>query len=119
MVNPRQIGQEIRTSMPPGNVSGKIQAQARECKEVGAGLGLFQLLWVFPSRSVVKNLPAVQGPQETQIRSPGQEDPVEEGTATHSSILAGSIPWAEEPGGLQSIGLQESDTTEVTWHACM
>ena len=48
MVNPRQIGQEIRTSMPPGNISGKIQAQARECKEVGAGLGLFQLLWVFP-----------------------------------------------------------------------
>ena len=42
---------------------------------------------------------------------PGQEDPLEEGMATHSSILAWRIPWTEEPGGLQSIG---SDTTEVT-----
>ena len=40
---------------------------------------------------------------------PGQEDPLEEEMATHSSILAWEIPWAEEPGGVQSIGLQESD----------
>ena len=45
---------------------------------------------------------------------PGQEDPLEEGMATHASILAWRIPWTEEPGGLQSIGLQESDLTEVT-----
>ena len=37
---------------------------------------------------------------------PGQKDPLEEGTATHSSILAWRIPWTEEPGGLQSMGLQ-------------
>ena len=50
----------------------------------------------------VKDLPAVQ---ETQIRSLGQEDPLEKGMATHSSILAYRIPWTEEPGGLPSLGL--------------
>ena len=45
----------------------------------------------------VKNLPAVQ---ETLVRSLGQEDPLEKEMATHSSILAWKIPWAEEPGGL-------------------
>ena len=59
----------------------------------------------FSSSSAVKNLPAVQEMQETQVRSLGREDPLEEGTATHSTILAGKIPWTEEPGGLQSVGL--------------
>ena len=44
--------------------------------------------------------------QETQIRSLGWEDPLEEEMATYSSILAWKMPWTEEPGGLQSIGLQ-------------
>ena len=44
--------------------------------------------------------------QETQVQSLGWEDPLEEGTATHFSILAWRIPWAEEPGGLQSMGWQ-------------
>ena len=44
--------------------------------------------------------------QEMQVQSLGQEDPLEKGMATHSSILAWRIPWTEEPGGLQSIGLQ-------------
>ena len=52
---------------------------------------------------MVKNLPAVQ---ETWVRSLGQEDPLEECMATHSSILAWRISWAEEPDGLQSIGSQ-------------
>ena len=43
---------------------------------------------------------------ETWIRFLGQEDPLEEEIAAHSSILAWNIPWTEEPGGLQSIGLQ-------------
>ena len=51
----------------------------------------------------VKNLPAVQ---ETWVPSLGREDPLEEGMATHSSILAWRIPWTEEPGGLQSMGSQ-------------
>ena len=60
----------------------------------------------FPGGSAVKNLPAMQDSQETQVQSLGQKDPLEEGTATHSSILAWRIPWTEEPGGLQSMGLQ-------------
>ena len=42
--------------------------------------------------------------QETQVRSPGLEDPLEKKMKTHSSILAWEIPWTEEPGGLQSMG---------------
>ena len=58
----------------------------------------------------VKNLPAVQ---ETQVQSLSREDPLEKETATHSSILAWSIPRTEEPGGLYSPwGHKESDTTE-------
>ena len=56
----------------------------------------------------VKNLSAVQ---ETWVQSLGWEDPLEKEMATHSSILAWRIPWAEEPSRLQSIGSQEMDTT--------
>ena len=56
---------------------------------------------------MVKNLPANAGkPQETWVPSLGQEDSLEKGMATHSGILAWRIPWAEKPGGLQSMGLQ-------------
>ena len=48
----------------------------------------------------------MQETQEMQVKSLGQEDPLEEGLATHSSVLAWRIPWREEPVGLQSIGLQ-------------
>ena len=48
----------------------------------------------------------MQEKQETRVPSLGQEDPLEEGTATHSSILAWRIPCTEEPGGLQSVVLQ-------------
>ena len=60
----------------------------------------------FPGGAVVKNLPEIQEPQEVLGQPLGQEDPLEEGMATHSDILAWRIPWTEEPGGLQSIGLQ-------------
>ena len=50
----------------------------------------------------VKNLPAMQ---EMWVQSPGWEDPLEKGMAIHPSILAWRIPWTEEPGGLQSMGL--------------
>ena len=52
---------------------------------------------------IVKNLPAIQ---ETGVQSLDREDPLEKGMVTHCSILAERIPWMEEPGGLQSIGLQ-------------
>ena len=51
----------------------------------------------------VKNLPAMR---ETWLRSQGQEDPLEKGMVTHSTILAWRISWTEEPGELQSMGLQ-------------
>ena len=51
----------------------------------------------------------MQEAQKTLVRSLGQEDPLEEEKATHSSILAWEIPWTEEPGGLQSMESQESD----------
>ena len=54
----------------------------------------------------------MQETQEMLVRSLGGEDALEEGMATHPSILAWRIPWTEEPGGLQSTLLQKSDTTE-------
>ena len=54
---------------------------------------------------MVKNPPAMQ---ETRVRSLGQEDPLKEDMATHSGILVWETPWTEEPGGLQSMGLQKS-----------
>ena len=50
--------------------------------------------------------------QEMLVQSLGREDPLEKEMTTHSSILAWRIPWMEEPGRLQSMGLKESDTTE-------
>ena len=60
--------------------------------------------WGFPGGSAVNNLPTIQQMQKSQIRSLGQEDPLEKGMATYSSILPWEIPWTEEPGGLQSVG---------------
>ena len=62
---------------------------------------LVTLQWDFPGGSVVKNPPAKQ---ETGVRSLGQEAPLEEEMASHSSIFAWEIPWTEEPGGLQFMG---------------
>ena len=56
----------------------------------------------------VKNLPAIK---ETRVQFLGPEDPLEKEMATHSSVTARRIPWTEEPGRLQSMGSQESDTT--------
>ena len=57
---------------------------------------------------LVKNLPTMQ---ETWVQSLGQEDPLEQEMATHSSMLAWEIPWTEEPRRLQSMRSQESDMT--------
>ena len=73
------------------------------------GLGRSPGEGVFFIAQSVKNLPAVQ---ETWVQFLGWEDPLEKEMATHSSILAWRIPWVEEAGRLQSMGLQELDTTE-------
>ena len=70
-----------------------------------------------PSGSAVKSPPVMQKSEETRVWSLGQEDPLEEEMATHSRILAWIMPWTEEPGGLQSMGVAESDPTEATEHA--
>ena len=62
---------------------------------------------------LVNNLPAMQ---ETWVQTLGQEDPLEKEMATHSSIPAWRIPCTEEPGGLQSMGSQDSDTPERLNH---
>ena len=56
--------------------------------------------WASPVVKEVKNLPVIQEPQETRVRSLGQEDLLEKGMETHSSILAMRIPWTEETGRL-------------------
>ena len=69
-----------------------------------------------PQRAKVRVVPQetagtfLQEMQETWVQSLDREDPLEKEMATHSSILAGEIPWTEEPGGLQSMGSQKSQT---------
>ena len=70
-----------------------------------------------PSGSVVKHPPAVLELQKAWVGCLGREDPLEEGMATYSSILAWRIQWTEELGRLQSCGRKEMDMTDVTWHA--
>ena len=76
--------------------------------------------WGFPSDSVVKesHLP-MQEMQKTQVWSLGQEGPLEEEMATHSSILVGNLPWTEEPGRLQSVELQRVGYNWETEHTRM
>ena len=75
-----------------------------------------QLIVMAPDVSEVKNLPIMRETQETQVQSLGWEDLRQEEMATHSSILAWTIPWTEEPGKLQSKGHEESNTTKQSNH---
>ena len=72
---------------------------------------LSSLFWASLVTQLVKNPPEMQ---ETWVLPLGWQDPLEKGTATHSSILAWRIPWTEEPGGCHLWGRTESDTTEAT-----
>ena len=66
-------------------------------------------VWASLGAQMVKHLPAMEG---TWVQSLGQEDPLEKEMTTHSSTLAWRIPWTEDPGGLQFMGSQRSDTAE-------
>ena len=84
----------------------------RELPEISVSLivdsrYVFKQCWISLLTQMVKNLPAMW---ETQVQSLGQEDPLEEGMATHSRILVWRIPWTEEPHELQSMGSQMSLT---------
>ena len=73
-------------------------------RSAGEGLGYpLQYSWASLMAQMVKNPPTMQ---ETRVQSLGWEDTLEKGMVTHSSILAWRIPWTEEPGGLQFMGLQ-------------
>ena len=61
-----------------------------------------------PGGSAVENLPAMQEPQKMRVQSLSQEDPLEEGMATHCSILAWRTPWTEKHDELQSMGSQRN-----------
>ena len=93
-----------------GNNSGLGNCQLRLCCPSNSLRWVwvrvrYRVLWASQVALVVKNLPASAGDAcETSVQSLGQEDPLEEGRATPSSILAWRIPWTEEPGELQSIG---------------
>ena len=63
-------------------------------------------MWASWVAQQLENLPARQETQQKRVQSLGWKDPLEEGMATHSSILAWRIPWTEEPGGLQSVRSQ-------------
>ena len=67
----------------------------------------FRPPWTSLVIQIVKNPPPVE---ETQVQSLGQEDPLEKGMTTHSSIVAWRIPWTEKPGGLQPMGITKSQT---------
>ena len=69
-------------------------------------LMLYESMLGFLRGSVVKSPSVMLEQQEMQVQSLGREDPLEKGMATHSSILVWRTPWTEDPGGLQSIGLQ-------------
>ena len=96
----------VKTHLGPLNIVSwhnitlcQKRALERHCRRKR---GLFSG-WGIPGGSMVKHPPAIQ---ETQVLSLGREDPLEEGMATPSSILAWRIPWTEEPGGLLSMGWQ-------------
>ena len=79
----------------PGSIPGSGRSP-------GEGIGYpLQYSWASLVAQTVKNMPAKW---ETWLQSLGWEDPLEEGMATHSSILAWEIPWTEDPGGLDSMG---------------
>ena len=73
----------------------------------------------FPCGSAVKNLPAMQEVHKTRVQSLGWENPLEEGVATHSSILAWRIPGTEETGCYSPLRPKELETTELAEHTCM
>ena len=93
----RSLMRELRSHMPPSMVKKKKKKTKKEWIYVYMGSQV---------ALVVKHLPAMQETQEMQFQSLSWEDPLEEGMATHSSILAWRISWTEEPGGLQSMGSQ-------------
>ena len=90
---------EVSTPFPLHFMKGFVPMSLSPMTLVLA-LACSYIIWAFKVVLVVKNLTVNAGDRETRVQSLGQEDPLEEGMATHSSILAWRIPWTEEPGRL-------------------
>ena len=69
------------------------------------------MFYVYGNSLIAQSVKTLPAKQETQVQFLGQEVPLEKEMAIHSSILAWKFPWKEEPGGLQSMGSQQSDMT--------
>ena len=96
----------VKGSIPCENVSKAISLSFQRVKfRMTQHIDNRELRWQWASlvAQTIKSLPAMQ---ETWVRSLGQEDPLEKGMATHSSILDWRMPWTEESGRLQSMGSQ-------------
>ena len=107
--NGSSAGKEFAcTAGDPGSIPGSGRSP-------GEGIGYpLQYSWASLEAQMVKNPPAMQ---ETWVRSLAWADPLEEGMATHSSILAWRISWTEEPGGLQSMRSQRVRHNWATKHS--
>ena len=101
---------ESQTSIVFAMVHNSTSDEVKRWKKIP--VIIYTSKWASLMAQLVKNLPAVQ---EIWVQSLGWEDPLEKGTAAHSSILAWRIPWTEEPGGLQSMWRQR-DRTECLTH---
>ena len=104
VVSGSSAGKESTCKNPPGSIPGSRSSLAE-----GLGYPLHYSWASLVAQMVKKSLPAVW---ETWVQSLGWEDPLEEGMATHSSILAWKIPWTEELAGYSPWGRKESDTIE-------
>ena len=104
------VAKELDTTYWPN--SNSIILKKKIVEKIFANLISWRGILSFPGGSVVKNLPAMQ---ETWVQSLGWEDLLAKEMATHSSILAWRIPWTEEPGWLQSVGLQRDMTEQLTY----
>ena len=92
----------------------KWEREGRRNWEIGTEAYSLLILWWLGGEEKEKTKKSACQCRSLRRCELGLEDPLEEGVATHSSILAWRIPWTEEPGGPQSRGPQ-LDTTEVTW----
>ena len=99
----------VREILTKNKTSDGIIWKIALCSESGRSPGVWEVLEnrrASQAALVVKNSPVLQEIEETWVQSLGWEDPLEKEMATHYSMLAWSIPWTEEPGGLQSMGLR-------------
>ena len=103
---PAWPGHELRLEEGLGVTTGPHSTGLRSFRAMRLRI-TFQLVRASLVAQTVKNLPAMQ---ETWVQSLVWEDPLEEGMATHSNILALRIPWTEEPGGRQTMKVTESQT---------